>query len=94
MLLWEQMWTSKTGPPEAAEENFAPSRLPARGGPLWSNSVKTAARLSLCGPLSNLLSNSVKSRRPRRPPVKTVKSVKSLIPSNPDRSLGRPPSPT
>ena len=38
------MWTSKAGLPEAAEENFAPSRPPVRA-PLWSNSVKTAARL-------------------------------------------------
>ena len=43
-LLWEQMWTSKTGPPEATEENFAPSTPPAHA-PLWSTSVKTAARL-------------------------------------------------
>ena len=43
-LLWEQMWTSTTGTPEAAEENFAP---PPRGSLLVKFRQNRGAPLGL-----------------------------------------------
>ena len=80
-LLWEQMWTSTTGTPEAAEENFAP---PPRGSLLVKFRQNRGAPLALC-------QITVEFRQipaAAAAPVETVKPVKSR--QNPDRS--RPPT--